>query len=135
MKKALFLLVVLLAAHFGFSQSENIEEEEVTQTFVIVEKMPLFNGASDHLESQQKVKDFIAERVQSANLDITGTVYVSYVIDTDGSLIRVKLLKGISEEPDQVAISIINQLTNWTPGSQRGRLVEVMYTEAVKFIK
>lgn len=133
MKNLLVLFVLLLVSFTAFSQSESGKEKTVVQTFTIVEKMPLFNGASDHLESQQKVKDFIAERVQSANMNITGTVYLSYVIDTTGNLIRVKLLRGISEEADQLAISIINQLTNWTPGSQRGRLVEVMYTEAIKF--
>ncbi len=132
MKKTFLSIIIVLAFLPLFSQ-DTLPNEAVTQTFVIVEKMPLFNGASNHLESQQKVKNFIAERVQSANMNITGTVYVSYVIDTDGNLIRVKLLRGISEEADQIAISIINQLSNWTPGSQRGRLVEVMYTEAIKF--
>lgn len=135
MKNSLLLLVLLLVSSTAFSQSESDKKKTVVQTFTIVEKMPLFNGASDHLESQQKVKDFIAEKVESANLAISGTVYISYMIDTAGDLTNVKLLEGLSDEADQVAISIINQLTNWTPGTQRGRLVEVMYTEAIKFIK
>lgn len=110
---------------------ESEEEDDEQQVFIIVEDMPEFPGGNMALSK------FIADNIrypESAKANkIEGRVYLSFVIDKDGSVINVKVVRGVNAELDAEAIRVIKLMPKWTPGKQRGKAVAVSYTLPIVF--
>jgi len=121
--------------------SLTMEDEEISESpatkpenrlFYIVEKMPTFNGNNKLLEK------FITNNLRypdkARESGIEGTVYIELVINIDGSVIDIKVLRGVLPELDNEAIRLI-KLTNkmWTPGKQQGKKVKVRKVLPIKF--
>lgn len=64
-----------------------------------------------------------------------GTVYVSFVVEKDGTISNIVMLKEVPGVPEfsKEAIRVVSIMPNWTPGKQNGKLVRVKYTLPVKF--
>lgn len=121
--------------------SLTMEDEEISESpatkpenslFYVVEKMPTFNG------NNKLLKKFITNNLRypdkARKSGTEGTVYIEFVIDIDGSVIDIKVLRGVSPEFDNEAIRLI-KLTNkmWTPGKQQGKKVKVRKVLPIKF--
>jgi len=108
------------------------EEEPVSEEiFVIVESMPEYPGGINAL--YQYISDQIHYPVMAKELGIQGKVFVTFVIETDGSVSGVEVLRGIGGGCDEEAIRVVNSLPKWKPGKQRGVPVRVRYNLPVKF--
>jgi protein TonB len=96
-----------------------------------VNEMPKFPGGNigDYLAKQLR---YPAEAVQ---LGIHGTVYASFVIERDGSVSNVVLLRGISGGPDlnKEALRVLSEMPKWAPGKQDGHPVRIQYTVPIHF--
>ncbi len=66
-------------------------------------------------------------------MGIDGRVYLSFVIERDGSLTDIKVLKGVSEGLDEEAIRVLKNSPAWNPGKQRGKEVRVRMTIPILF--
>ena len=64
---------------------------------------------------------------------IQGTVYVGFVVEKDGTLSDIKVLRGIGGGCDEEAIRIVKMMPKWKPGKQRGKEVRVSFTMPVRF--
>ncbi len=101
--------------------------------FLIVEKMPEFKGG------ENAMKKFISENImypkQEYDKGISGTCYVAFVVDKDGSITDVQISRGIQNGPacNAEAKRVVQSMPKWTPGIQNGRAVKVRYTMPVKF--
>ena len=111
-----------------------VQEEEVVeepQVFFIVEDMPEFPGG------ELALRKYIAENVRYPEMakenDIQGTVYVRFVVDTDGSVKNVEVIRGVDQLLDKEAIRVVQSLPKWKPGKQRGKAVRVSYQLPVYF--
>lgn len=62
-----------------------------------------------------------------------GRVTVQFVVEKDGSITNVKILRGIDPELDKEAIRVISAMPKWKPGTQRGEAVRVRFTVPVMF--
>ena len=62
-----------------------------------------------------------------------GKVYVEFIVERNGRLTNLKVLRGIDEETDQEALRVIRMMPRWIPGRQRDTRVRVKYTFVVKF--
>jgi TonB family protein len=104
-----------------------IVEDEV---FDIVEASPEYPGGMNNM------MQFITNNFQYPQIDlengIQGRVYVSFVVERDGSLSTIKVLRGVSETLDAEAIRIIKLMPNWIPGEQAGKTVRVKYTLPIR---
>jgi len=104
-----------------------IMEDEV---FQIVEKQPEFPGG------MEKMMQFISNSFQYPSIDmengIEGRVYVSFVVEKDGSISTIKVLRGVTKTIDAEAIRVINKMPNWTPGEQAGKTVRVKYVLPIR---
>ena len=110
-----------------------IEEEEVVEQeiFQIVEEMPSFPGG------EQKLMEYVRKNVKYPQIaresGIKGRVFVSFVVEPDGSVSNVKVLRGIGGGCDEEAMRVVKSMPKWKPGKQRGKAVRVSYMLPVNF--
>ena len=97
----------------------------------VVEQMPEFPGGT------AKMLTFISENIkypQSAmEKGIEGKCHIQFVIDVDGSITDVELLKGFDEECDAEALRVVNLMPKWKPGKKDGKPVRVQYMIPIAF--
>jgi protein TonB len=108
------------------------EEEEETQVFFIVEDMPEFPGGEAAL--RQFIASAIKYPVIAQENGIQGRVYVTFVVNTDGSVADAKIARGVDPSLDKEALRVVNTLPKWKPGMQRGKAVRVSYTVPINFV-
>ena len=109
-------------------EEEVVEEQEI---FQIVEEMPQFP------EGEAKLMEHIAKNIkypqEARERGIQGRVFVGFVVEPDGSVSNVKVLRGIGGGCDEEAVRVIKSLPKWKPGKQRGKEVRVSYQIPVVF--
>ena len=109
------------------------EEEEIKedQVFVVVESMPSFPGGNvellKYLNSNLKYPSLAKE------MGISGRVFVSFVVEKDGSVTDIQILRGIGGGCDEEAIRVVKSMPKWIPGKQRNIPVRVRFNLPVKF--
>ena len=64
---------------------------------------------------------------------IQGRVFINFVVEIDGSITDVKVLRGIGGGCDEEAVRVVESMPKWKPGKQRGKPVRVSYNLPVKF--
>ncbi len=111
---------------------EVVEEEVVEQEiFKIVEEMPAFPGG------EAKLMEYVAKNVKYPQIaretGVQGRVYVNFVVEPDGSVSNVSVLRGIGGGCDEEAIRVVKSMPKWKPGKQRGKAVRVSYMLPVNF--
>jgi protein TonB len=99
--------------------------------FTVVEEMPSFPGGEEALYK------FLAKNTRYPDMakdaGVQGIVYLTFVIEEDGSINDVRLLRGIGGGCDEEAIRVMNKMPKWSPGKQRGRTVRVQYNMPFRF--
>lgn len=110
---------------------EEVEEDTDTQIFVRVEKMPSFPGGRKamykYLGRNMKYPTVAMEN------GIQGKVYVGFVVDKDGSITNVKVLRPVDSYLDKEAVRVVKAMPKWNPGRQMNKAVRVSYTVPVNF--
>ena len=114
------------------------EEEEVTdEVFMIVEDMPRFQGCSDDQCTQMEIMKYIAKNTKYPPIakenNITGRVFVSFVVDKTGKVTQVKVLRGVDKYLDAEAVRVVQSMPKFKPGKQRGKTVSVQYSVPINF--
>jgi protein TonB len=103
------------------SAVEEVAEEEI---FTIVEDMPSFPGGEEALFK------YLAQNIKYPQIakeaGITGRVFVNFVIDKEGNVTDVKVLRGIGGGCDEEAVRVVKNMPKWSPGKQRGKPVKVI---------
>lgn len=111
--------------------AEDDEEVDEQQIFTVVESMPEFPGGMGALMK------YLAENIKYPDLakesGIQGRVFINFVVEPDGSISNVKVLRGIGGGCDEEAVRVVKSMPNWKPGKQRGKPVRVSYNLPVKF--
>ena len=110
---------------------EEEEEESAQQIFTVVEEMPEFPGGQGAL--LQYLSKSIKYPVIAHENGIHGRVSCSFVVEKDGSVTDVQVLRGVDPSLDKEAIRVITAMPKWKPGKQRGKPVRVKYTVPVTF--
>ena len=107
---------------------EEVVEEEVLK---VVEEMPVFPGGAG------KMMEYIAKNIvyptYAFDNGIQGRVFVSFVVERDGSISNVKAMRGIGGGCDEEAVRVIQSMPKWIPGRQRGETVRCSYTIPIIF--
>ncbi|GHB33960.1 energy transducer TonB [Mongoliitalea lutea] len=105
--------------------------EKADEIFDVVENAPEFPGGMEAW--YQYLSKNLKYPTQARRMGIEGTVYVVFVVNTDGSIQDVELLRGIGGGCDEEAIRVVSAAPKWTPGKQRGRPVRVRMRLPVRF--
>lgn len=110
---------------------EEEESAEEVQIFMVVESMPEFPGGEPAL--YKYLADNIKYPQMAKESGIQGRVFVTFVVERDGRVTDVRVLRGIGGGCDEEAIRVVENMPKWTPGKQRGKAVRVQYNLPVKF--
>ena len=106
-------------------------EPENDSIYQIVEQMPKFPGGENAL------MDYVAKNViypqEAKDKEIAGRVFVSFVIEKDGNVSNVKVLRGIGGGCDEESVRVIKGMPKWKPGMQKGKPVRVNYQIPIYF--
>ena len=117
-------------------EMEMMEEEEFSEPFISVEQMPMLGDCKDETCTQTEIMKFIARNfkypeIAKAN-GVEGRVILEFVVEKNGKVGRVKILKGLDKHIDKAAINVVEKLPVFTPGKQIGKAVPVKYTVPIK---
>ncbi len=110
---------------------EQEEEEDSDEVFMVVEQMPVFPGGDlglmKFIQKNTKYPPIAKEN------DITGKVYVSYVVNKKGKVTNVKVARSVDRYLDAEAVRVVKLLPYSSAGKQRGKPVNVQYTIPINF--
>ena len=112
----------------AISTQQEPQEEEV---YTVVEKMPAFPGGD-----KARFK-FMQENIkypeEARKNGISGTVFISFIVEKDGKITNVKLLRGVNELLDNEALRVVKMMPAYEPGIQRGKPVRVQFNMPIQF--
>jgi protein TonB len=108
-----------------------IVEEDDEEVFMVVENMPEFPGGD--LGLMKYIQKNVKYPPIAKEYNITGKVYISFVVDKSGSVTNVKVVRGVDKNLDAEAVRVIKSLPKYKPGKQRGRPVRVQFTVPINF--
>jgi protein TonB len=114
-------------------EDEEIEiiEEDDEEIFMVVENMPKFPGGD--LGLMKYIQKNVNYPPIAKEYNITGKVYISFVVDKSGSVTNVKVVRGVDKNLDAEAVRVIKSLPKYKAGKQRGKPVRVMFTVPINF--
>lgn len=139
---------------FAFQVPEPTTESFEPKVFDIVEQMPSFGGAEytvtytdEKGNTHQKKKvcppgqaglfQYLSNTIQypvvAEENGVQGRVIVTFVVERDGSITDVKVVKSVAPSLDREAVRVVRSMPKWTPGKQKGDAVRVKYTMPVTF--
>jgi TonB family protein len=125
----LFMLSLCLLACLSPQQSMAQDKDE--ELFYVTETPPAFPGGDDARN------EFIRKHFKYPNKDrkkgIEGLVVLSFIVEKDGQLSNIKILKGVSPGIDKAAMKIIKKMPDWEPGYQRGKAVRTNINLPIRF--
>ena len=123
---AICCLTTVLAQKTVVSQKDQKEDP-----FNVVEDMPAFPGG------MEAMIQFISSNIQypadAQKQKVDGRVLVNFVVEKDGSITEVKVIKPAFPSLDAEAIRVVKAMPKWKPGYQNGRAVRVLFTLPINF--
>jgi len=108
-----------------------IEEDSDDEFFMVVENMPEFPGGD--LGLMKYIQKNVKYPPIAKEYNITGKVYVSFIVDKSGSVTNAKIVRGVDKNLDAEALRVVKSLPKYKPGKQRGKPVRVMFTIPINF--
>lgn len=116
------LAILLMVNTNAMAQNKKAANDKVLEK---AEVMPEFPGG------EQAMMKFVAENVQypqeARDKEISGRVLVSFIVEKDGSIAEVKVVKGIGGGCDEEAVRVVKAMPKWKPGKDKGKPVRVSY--------
>lgn len=108
-----------------------IVEDNSIKDFASVEVLPEFPGGEKAFGS------FLSKNINYPPMarenNISGRVFISFVVEKDGQLTDIKVLRGLGYGTDEEAVRVLKKSPKWKPGIQNGRAVRVQYTIPISF--
>ena len=111
-------------------QEEVVEEEAIP--FQLVEEKPSFQGGDANQFSKWVNSRLVYPEIAKEN-GVQGRVTLQFTVEKDGSVTKVKVLRGVDPSLDKEAVRVVSMSPKWKPGKQRDRAVPVTYTFPVIF--
>ena len=111
------------------TSDQKVTEEDPNKIFTSVEQQPTFpnDGFNKYLG-----KNIVYPAIAKEN-GTQGKVILQFVVERDGSLTDIKVLRGIGDGCDEEAVRVLKKSPHWTPGIQNGRPVRCTFTVPISF--
>ena len=131
MKKVLFMSLMAVLCLTTASAQKTVVSQKNEKVFDVAEQMPEYPGG------MQALYEFLKENIKypedAKKQKVEGRVIATFVVETDGSISNVEVVKHAFPSLDAEAVSVIQAMPKWTPGKQSGKVVRVKYTVPVNF--
>ena len=111
-------------------EEEVVEEEAIP--FQLVEEKPSFQGGDANQFSKWVNSRLVYPEIAKEN-GVSGRVTLQFTVEKDGSVSKVRVLRGVDPSLDKEAVRVVSMSPKWKPGKQRDRAVPVTYTFPVIF--
>jgi len=111
-------------------EEEAVEEEAIP--FQLVEEKPSFQGGDANQFSKWVNSRLVYPEIAKEN-GVQGRVTLQFTVEKDGSVTKVRVLRGVDAALDKEAVRVVSMSPKWKPGKQRDRSVPVTYTFPVIF--
>lgn len=128
------LLLMSLMAVFGLTTvnaQKTVVAQKNQQVFDVVEQMPEYPGG------MQALFEYLSQNMKypedAKQQKIEGRVIAIFVVETDGSISNVEVVKPVFPSLDAEAVRVLSGMPKWTPGKQSGKVVRVKYTVPISF--
>ncbi|MBQ6062675.1 MAG: energy transducer TonB [Prevotella sp.] len=123
---------VAIRNDIAVNTNESEEKKEVAnKVFDVVEQMPSFPGGNEAL--MKFLSDNVKYPVVAQENGVQGRVVVSFVVEKDGSITDVKIVRSVDPSLDKEAARVVKSMPHWIPGRQNGAAVRVKYNVPVSF--
>ncbi|MEO8238927.1 MAG: energy transducer TonB [Flavobacterium sp.] len=144
MKKFLILILICFAQSI-FSQTTTKDYSDKTSSknsedlpympigVVVEEENPVYNTAGIEVRpefsgGQEALNGFIKQNYKSPKEGLKGKIYATFIIEKDGSLSDIKILRDLGHETGKEAIRVLKLSPKWIPGKQNNKTVRVLYS-------
>jgi len=130
MKSILFIVLILGSCATKSNKSfctEMLGSGEGRVIFAVAEKAPHFKGGQESLDL------YIKQNLDKPNECHEGAVYIHFVVEAQGSITEARVVKGITEETDTIALNLIKNMPNWVPGECQDKPIAHFVVIPVKF--
>jgi len=132
--------LLLSASSSGLVEAADTLEKTVFKTnkkryeeiFSEAEVMPQFSGGPEDI--QHFFQENINYPEEAIKKRVTGTVFVTFIVNKDGTITNIKILKGIGAGCDEEVLRVVKMMPKWTPGKSKGEPVNVIFNIPVKFV-
>ena len=118
----------LSAVQVSIEEEVDLEEE----IFMVIEEDPEFPGGTDSLMA------FIQRNLrypeEAKRNKIEGKVFISFIIEADGSVSNIKVLRDIGSGCGAEAVRVVKMMPKWKPGKQRGKAVRTQFNLPIQFV-
>ena len=131
--KKILAIIFLLCANYVFAQDTTATApiDTAEKILLVVETMPVFPGGLDSLMSFLKNNTIYPDSARNAGIE--GKVYVAFVVNKEGWVQDVRVIRGVSPLLNEEAIRVVKLMPRWSPGYQEGKAVNVQYTLPMNF--
>ncbi|MBR6843255.1 MAG: energy transducer TonB [Prevotella sp.] len=131
MKKFIIMALMALFGLTTVSAQKTVVAKKNQQVFDVVEKMPEYPGG------QAALFEYLSKNVKypadAEKKKIEGRVLVTFVVNTDGSITDIEVVRKTFPSLDAEAVRVISGMPKWKPGEQKGKKVRVKYTVPLNF--
>lgn len=131
MKKLIILSLMALFGLTTVSAQKTVVAQKNQKVFDVVEQMPEYPGGI------QALFEYLSQNVKypadAEKQKVEGRVIATFVVETDGTINNVEVVKPVFPSLDAEAIRVLQGMPKWTPGKQSGKEVRVKYTVPINF--
>ncbi|MBR1447206.1 MAG: TonB family protein [Prevotella sp.] len=112
-------------------KEEPKEEADDSKVYEVVEQMPDFPGG------QSALRNYLSQNLRYPPIaeenGIQGRVVCQFIVERDGSVSSVHVVRSVDPSLDKEAMRVINSMPRWVPGKQNGKAIRVKYTLPITF--
>ncbi len=131
MKKLLLMSLMAMLGLTTVNAQKTVVAQKNQQVFDVVEQMPEYPGG------MQALFEYLSQNLKypedAKEQKIEGRVIAIFVVETDGSISNVEVVKPVFPSLDAEAVRVLSAMPKWTPGMQSGKVVRVKYTVPINF--
>ncbi len=137
------LILLLITANSLYAQTKETQQEAVppqepkkkenksNEIFIVVENQPEYPGGVEAME--KFLSENIRYPIEAMKKGVQGRVITKFIINKDGSLSDIDIVRGVDSLLDAEAIRVIGMMPKWKPGTQKDKAVNVEFTLPVVF--
>lgn len=122
MKKLILLAAIAMLCGFGAKAQKVVFDDEI---YTVIEVAPEFPGGVDSMYA------FISRNIkypeEALKNNVSGNVYVTFVVEKDGQITSTRLLRDIGAGCGQEALRVVKSMPKWKPGTSQGKPKRVQF--------